>query len=222
MDEIIKANQQRRLQQQQQINDSFGIDIQKGRALPIGTIKQRPNGNFIKTTNGWKYHSSRNSSTQPQQNSDTSPTRDLNTLQGLKDEKSDLIHGRGKYADMSGDQLDRKRRLLNDSIKTLQSKATSTDSDYNKKQLNADLAKLQKQADFNSSNYQKRFSGKYKNIVTITLYKVDNAANTIKVANKLGFQTNKTTVNETYGRGQMFGSEREAIIIWKNVNKPKK
>jgi len=29
----------------------------KGKALPIGTIKKRPNGNFIKTASGWKYHS---------------------------------------------------------------------------------------------------------------------------------------------------------------------
>lgn len=70
MDEIIKANQARRAQQQNQINGSFGIDINKGRALPIGTIKKRPNGNFIKTANGWKYHSSANKSTSNEQSSD--------------------------------------------------------------------------------------------------------------------------------------------------------
>ena len=31
--------------------------IEKGKALPIGTIKKRGDNNFIKTANGWKYHS---------------------------------------------------------------------------------------------------------------------------------------------------------------------
>lgn len=40
------------------ITKNISGDISKGRSLPIGTIKKRPNGNFIKTANGWKYQSS--------------------------------------------------------------------------------------------------------------------------------------------------------------------
>lgn len=54
MDEIIKANIQRRLRIECNIVDSF----EKARSLPVGTIRKRPNGNFIKTVSGWKYHSS--------------------------------------------------------------------------------------------------------------------------------------------------------------------
>lgn len=32
--------------------------LEKGRTVPIGTIAKRPNGMFIKTAEGWKYHSS--------------------------------------------------------------------------------------------------------------------------------------------------------------------
>lgn len=41
----------------EEINKSESFDIMKGKTLPIGTIKKRPNGNFIKTASGWKYHS---------------------------------------------------------------------------------------------------------------------------------------------------------------------
>jgi hypothetical protein len=40
------------------LNKSEEIDIIKGKSLPIGTIKKRPNGMFIKTNTGWKYHAS--------------------------------------------------------------------------------------------------------------------------------------------------------------------
>lgn len=40
--------------------------LEKGKALPIGTIKKRPNGNFIKTASGWKYHSAANKQSKPQ------------------------------------------------------------------------------------------------------------------------------------------------------------
>lgn len=36
-------------------------EIMKGKSLPVGTIKKRPNGMFIKTASGWKYHSSHSS-----------------------------------------------------------------------------------------------------------------------------------------------------------------
>lgn len=53
MDQIQKAIECNQLHREEQIEI-----IEKGKALPIGTIKKRPNGNFIKTAQGWKYHSS--------------------------------------------------------------------------------------------------------------------------------------------------------------------
>ena len=53
MKDIHKAIQARNLAIQQGIGDTFS----KGKALPNGTIRKRPNGNFIKTPMGWKYHS---------------------------------------------------------------------------------------------------------------------------------------------------------------------
>jgi len=52
MEEVQKAIQERRLQLEDNL-DSFS----KGQVLPIGTIRTRPNGDFIKTAMGWKYHS---------------------------------------------------------------------------------------------------------------------------------------------------------------------
>ncbi len=47
------------------IDKSFGggDELIKAKAVPIGTIRKRPNGNFIKTAAGWKYHSSHKAST---------------------------------------------------------------------------------------------------------------------------------------------------------------
>jgi hypothetical protein len=53
MDEITKALHASRQLIEQNLVDTF----EKGKAVPVGTIKKRPNGNFIKTTDGWKYHS---------------------------------------------------------------------------------------------------------------------------------------------------------------------
>jgi hypothetical protein len=52
MDQISKSLQARRLGIEENIDA-----ISKGQTLPVGTIRKRPNGNFIKTANGWKYHS---------------------------------------------------------------------------------------------------------------------------------------------------------------------
>ncbi len=44
-----------------EVNKSFGEDpdeLIKAKAVPVGTIRKRPNGMFIKTAMGWKYHSS--------------------------------------------------------------------------------------------------------------------------------------------------------------------
>jgi hypothetical protein len=51
MEEIQKAIQERRLNLEDNL-DSFS----KGQILPVGTIRKRPNGDFIKTAMGWKYH----------------------------------------------------------------------------------------------------------------------------------------------------------------------
>jgi len=54
MDQIRKAILQQQLERAENIAETF----EKGQALPNGTIRRRPNGNFIKTPAGWKYHSS--------------------------------------------------------------------------------------------------------------------------------------------------------------------
>lgn len=52
MNDIQKALEIRYLN----LQDEFDV-LEKAKALPIGTIKKRSNGNFIKTAQGWKYHS---------------------------------------------------------------------------------------------------------------------------------------------------------------------
>ena len=54
MDEIAQMLRQRRNAIQQRVQNP---ELYKGKALPNGTIRKRPNGNFIKTSQGWKYHS---------------------------------------------------------------------------------------------------------------------------------------------------------------------
>jgi hypothetical protein len=61
MDQIQKAIQANLIRRQDNLDA-----ISKGRVLPVGTIKERSNGNFIKTADGWKYHSQAGTSvTQP-------------------------------------------------------------------------------------------------------------------------------------------------------------
>ena len=45
------------------INQIVQNDIEKGKSLPVGTIKKRGPNNFIKTATGWKYHSRAGGST---------------------------------------------------------------------------------------------------------------------------------------------------------------
>jgi len=60
MDQIQKSIQANRLGIEENIDA-----ISKGKALPIGTIKKRSNGNFIRTATGWKYHSKVSKNTSP-------------------------------------------------------------------------------------------------------------------------------------------------------------
>jgi len=55
MDDIIRKHKQQVINNI--VKSNIGNVIEKARALPIGTIKKRPNGMFIKTAQGWKYHS---------------------------------------------------------------------------------------------------------------------------------------------------------------------
>jgi hypothetical protein len=56
MEDIQKAIQINELRRED------NVDLIKGRVLPVGTIKDRGGNNFIKTANGWKYHSRANPS----------------------------------------------------------------------------------------------------------------------------------------------------------------
>lgn len=57
MDNIIRQHKAKVISNILKSTTSTIDVIQKAKALPIGTIKKRPNGMFIKTANGWKYHS---------------------------------------------------------------------------------------------------------------------------------------------------------------------
>lgn len=86
MDEIVKALQQRNLQKNNQIVDS----LSKGKTLPVGTIRKRPNGNFIKTANGWKYHSSKTATNSSNKRSqDAIDIKTLVSKQDIEDLKND-------------------------------------------------------------------------------------------------------------------------------------
>lgn len=100
MDQIKKAILDKHLSVADRILDSF----EKAAALPIGTIKRRPNGNFIKTADGWKYHSSVNTSIEAKdsapssQSSTQNPPHSTQTVAGnvIATIKQDIAQGGDK------------------------------------------------------------------------------------------------------------------------------
>lgn len=62
IENLILSNNKKRVNQVSHQIGQFEIDdpIEKGRILPVGTIKKRGANNYIKTASGWKYHSRAN------------------------------------------------------------------------------------------------------------------------------------------------------------------
>lgn len=54
--EILKVQEDQLNHLNSMIDWSLDEKIEKAKELPMGTIKDRPNGKFIKTVEGWKYH----------------------------------------------------------------------------------------------------------------------------------------------------------------------
>lgn len=79
MDEVRKSIQSRRSAQLDQIQSQFTDELEKARGLPIGTIRKRPNGNFIKTADGWKYHSSLKAGSTPESKEKGAPKQKRST-----------------------------------------------------------------------------------------------------------------------------------------------
>lgn len=68
----------------------------KGKSVPVGTVAKRPNGMFIKTAEGWKYHSSHNTHSQSQasagQRSDGGGEKTVAANSGITQKEFDKLH----------------------------------------------------------------------------------------------------------------------------------
>jgi len=88
----------------------------------------------------------------------------------------------------------------------------------NKEILNQDWSKIKEYGKLYSGHYKKLFSGKNKNILTVTIFLNNPKYKKIKnYAKKLGFDVWETITIQTAGRGRAYGTEMPAIIIKKKI-----
>lgn len=95
--------------------------IEKGKALPIGTIKKRGDNNFQKTANGWKYHSRANKGPHTTHNVRAdeilAATKEINKLKEKRNAAKDIYK-----RDVLKAEIDKKQKTL-DSLRGTKKKA---------------------------------------------------------------------------------------------------
>lgn len=117
----------------------------------------------------------------------------------------------GKWVPVKKDVQKSTKKEMPDDIKS-----------QNKESLNREWNEIKKYGNLYSGHYKKVFSGKNKNILTVTVFLNNPKYKKIKdYAKKMGFDVWETTRVQTFGRGSAYGDETPAIVIKKDLNRLK-